>query len=167
MSYSNFDAHCSRCTLLPMHIAPDAHCSWCTLLMMHIAGMGLNIKWTKSAQTINCTPLVPIPTVQGAITDPLSAYRELLLMCPTRYPQDHLLLLPNDKGRKVVTITHLRNAFTQLLEQVGLSTSKYSLHSLRRGEPPRPSTLGCITSMLKDTVCGPRTLSGDTSPLQL
>jgi hypothetical protein len=89
-------------------------------------GLVLNIKWTKSAQTINCTPLVPIPTVQGAITDPLSAYRELLLMCPTRYPQDPLLLLPNDKGRKVVTITHLRNAFTQLLEQVGLSTSKLS-----------------------------------------
>jgi hypothetical protein len=96
-------------------------------------GLVLNIKWTKSAQTINNTPLVPIPKVQGAITDPVAAYTDLLLMSPTRHPQDPLLLLPTDKGRKIVTITHLRDAFTKLLEQVGLSTSKYSLHSLRRG----------------------------------
>jgi hypothetical protein len=96
-------------------------------------GLVLNIKWTKSAQICNTTPLVPIPHVQGAITDPVAAYRHMLHIAPTRHPEDPLLLLPARHGRRVITIHTLRKAFAQLLELADLSLSKYTLHSLRRG----------------------------------
>jgi hypothetical protein len=71
--------------------------------------------------------------VQGAVTDPVAAYRHLLHITPTRHPEDPLLLLPSKHGRRVVTIYTLRTAFAHLLQMAGLSLTNYTLHSLRRG----------------------------------
>ena len=48
-------------------------------------------------------------------------------------PNAPLLLLPTSAGLKVVTTSVLQSSFSVLIQNIGLDSGRYSLHSLRRG----------------------------------
>ena len=91
------------------------------------------IKWAKNMQDMERLPLLPIPHLPGQDTDPVQAYRDLLLDSPTQHPNQPLLTLDTPAGPKAITTTLLSETFQAMIAAMHLDTAMYSLHSLRRG----------------------------------
>ena len=96
-------------------------------------GLAVILKWTKTLQVMDKTPLVAIPQLQGQATDPLAAYKDLLAVSPTTKNNQPLLTMVS-KGKTVaVTSGALGRALRIMVAELGYDTKLYSLHSLRRG----------------------------------
>ena len=96
-------------------------------------GVIVVVKWSKAQQTVDNIPLVPLPRVPRAQTDPVAAYHQLTALHPTGHPDQPLLTLPGKRGYVVVTTAQLAWALRQLIMALQLDPKDYSLHSLRRG----------------------------------
>lgn len=98
----------------------------------HPPGLALLVKWTKTRQTGRVCQTLPLPSVPGHMTCPVSAFQEMTRATPTPSPNAPLLIVPGTVAEPV-TIGQLNSAFSQVLQCLGYPTDSYSLHSLRRG----------------------------------
>lgn len=106
-------------------------------------GLVIILKWTKTIQRGQHIPMIPLPSVTGSPLCPCSAYRQMLQVCPTRSPNDPLLLLPGPgKVRKTLTSCQISRAFQACMLTLGYPDKAYSLHSLRAGGATAAYTAG-------------------------
>jgi hypothetical protein len=103
-------------------------------VFVHPPGLVLLLKWSKTLQTHQKMPLIPLPAIPGHPLCPVQAYHEMLDISPSQSPNDPLLQLPTTDGApRPLTTTQLRNAFNTIMDCLGYSPAAYSLHSFRRG----------------------------------
>ena len=81
------------------------------------------------------TPVLPLPARQMAPADPLTAYRDLLTASPTISPNQPLFMVTKETTVITSAISMLARsrALAVMLQSLGLDTTLYSFHSLRRG----------------------------------
>ena len=96
-------------------------------------GLVLSLKWSKTLQTLGSTPLVPLPAMPGHHLDPRQAYLDLLRLSPTLSRDQPLLMFVRQGVNNVLTSPLLNKLLSDLLNKLGLDSSKFSFHSLRRG----------------------------------
>ncbi len=104
-------------------------------------GLVVLIKWCKTHQSGQNVALVPIPQHHVGALCPVQAFKELCLMCPAG-PNSPLLLLPGKRSYVTVTTYMLSVTFSNMISQLGLSPTEYTLHSLRRGGASASFTAG-------------------------
>ena len=103
-------------------------------IFVHPPGLVVLLKWSKTLQTHEKMPMIPLPAIPGHHLCPVQAYHDMLAVAPTASPNDPLLMLPTTNGGlRVMTTPQLRKAFNTLMECLGYSPAAYSLHSFRRG----------------------------------
>lgn len=104
-------------------------------VLFHPPGLVIIIKWTKTIQRGEQTPLVPLPLIPGSPLCPVQAYKDMLALVPSISPNAPLLVIPcaHSKNRKIVTVTQLAGVFNVIMDQLGYARHLYSLHSLRAG----------------------------------
>lgn len=103
-------------------------------VFVHPPGLVVLLKWSKTLQTHQKMPLIPLPAIPGHHLCPVRAYQDMLSVAPTRSSDDPLLMLPSASGElRPLTTTQLRHAFNTLMECLGHTPTAYSLHSFRRG----------------------------------
>jgi len=105
-------------------------------------GLVVRVKWTKAQQSIGDSTYLPLPMLPGHPADPVEAHRLLLRHSPTTSAMQPLLTVHAQGAAVAVTIPQLAQALKLLLGRLGVSDTKYSLHSLRRG--------GCTTAYKQD-----------------
>ena len=98
-------------------------------VIFHPPGLVLIAKWTKTNQSFEQLPLIPLPKVPNSPLDPVEAYEDMLRAFPTRSVNDPLLMKSTGKP---YTCTQLRDMFRAMLELCDMDPACYSLHSLRR-----------------------------------
>ena len=98
-------------------------------IIMHAPGLVIIAKWSKTNQSFEQLPLIPLPAIPGSPLDPVKAYQDMISAIPAKSINDPLLMKPSGKP---VTVSVLRDAFKTMLELCGFDQVQYSLHSLRR-----------------------------------
>ena len=102
-------------------------------LLLKPPGLLVLLKWSKTLQTANITPLIPVPHLPAHPLDPVQAVSDMFTASPTLYP-DQPLLTYNVAGRPItVTIDMLAHLLKELLTVMGVAPGLYTFHSLRRG----------------------------------
>jgi hypothetical protein len=96
-------------------------------------GLVLLLRWTKTIQTMDNLPLVPLPHLHQHPADPVAAYHQLLASSPTLHEDQPLLTVQEQGVPVIVTSTTLSQTLKTLLTALDMDPSSYSLHSLRRG----------------------------------
>ena len=89
--------------------------------------------WTKSMQTVSKVSVMPIPEVAGHPAYPVAAYRDLLLDSATTSPNQPLLTVTKGGKQAAVNMDILTRALKVMMDALGVDTTLYSLHSVRRG----------------------------------
>ena len=79
------------------------------------------------------TPVLPIPSIPGHPADLVGAYKHLLTSSPTTSSIQSLLTFTYDSGMVTETVRILAQALHVMLPELDLDSTRYSLHSLRRG----------------------------------
>ena len=77
--------------------------------------------------------MLPIPSIPGNPADPVGAYKHLLALSLTTSSNQPLLTFTSHSGMVTVTVWMLANACCVMLQELGLDSTLYSLHSLKRG----------------------------------
>ena len=98
-------------------------------IISHPPGLVIIAKWSKTIQSFEQLPLIPIPAVPQSPLDPVKAYQDMIKAMPSHSVNDPLLMKSSGKP---VTLSVLREAFQTMLELRGFDKAQYSLHSLRR-----------------------------------
>ena len=98
-------------------------------VILHSPGLVIIAKWSKTNQSFEQLPLIPVPAVPNSPLDPVKAYKDMITAIPSKSINDPLLMKPSGKP---ITLSVLRDAFKTMLELRGFDHSLYSLHSLRR-----------------------------------
>ena len=98
-------------------------------VIIHAPGLVIIAKWSKTNQSFEQLPLIPIPCVPGSPLDPVKAYNDMLHEIPSKSINDPLLMKAPGKP---ITVTQLRDTFRTMLELCDMDPARYSLHSLRR-----------------------------------
>ena len=103
-------------------------------ILFHPPGLVILIKWTKTIQRGQCTPLIPLPVIKGNPLCPYRAYKDMLAISPTVTANSPLLQLPGTgHGSKTMTVSQLSHVFREIMHRLGYPKHLYSLHSLRAG----------------------------------
>ena len=105
-------------------------------------GVVVRMRWSKTLQTMDRSPLLPLPQVSGHPADPVAAYRQLIQSNPTTHPRQPLLSFGAPQGLTIVTVPMLARSLRDLLDILGHDPGLYSLHSLRRGGATTAYTAG-------------------------
>ncbi len=92
-------------------------------------GLVIHLKWSKTLQQAMQPRSIPIISIKDSPIDPVTAFTDMCRLIPADRDAP-LLLLP---GNRPLTVPKLRGAFNVMLQQLGLSTKQFSLHSFRRG----------------------------------
>ena len=96
-------------------------------------GLVVSLKWTKTIQVMQESPLIPIPAVPHSIVDPVQAFKQLVTHTPTKSVKQPLLTYQVNKTMHVLSAPLLNSILAELITEVGLDHQDYSFHSLRRG----------------------------------
>lgn len=104
-------------------------------VLFHPPGLVIIVKWTKTIQRGERTPLIPLPAIPGSPLCPVQAYKDMLTLAPTMSPNAPLLQLPGQGHARTTTLTvrQLAQVFNTILVHLGYTKHMYSLHSLRAG----------------------------------
>ncbi len=103
-------------------------------VMRAAPGLIIWVKWSKTQQAAGTSSVLPLPLLAGHPADPVAAHEALLRASPTKGDNQPLLTYKTTTGTTaVVTIPKLAQALSDMLEVLDLPTTRYSLHSLRRG----------------------------------
>ncbi len=92
-------------------------------------GIVIALKWAKNLQTSLQPQAVPIPQVQPSEVDPVATFQRMCKMVPAAQHQP-LFMLPNNQ---ILTVNKFRDTFKWLCQKINIDSTKFSLHSLRRG----------------------------------
>jgi integrase len=96
-------------------------------------GLIILIKWSKTHQTGETTPTIPLPKIHGSPLCPVRAFKAMVSNIPAP-PHRPLLLWPSPmNGSRIATCRQIARIFQTLLKELGYKTSDFSLHALRRG----------------------------------
>lgn len=103
-------------------------------IVFHYPGLVIIQKWSKTNQRGGQPHLIPLPAIQGSPLCPVAAYTAMLEVAPTSHPNQPLLCTTGSRlpGRPLTT-TWLGQSFAIMMDTLGYSHTRYSLHSLRRG----------------------------------
>ena len=98
----------------------------------HIApgGLVITIKWSKTIQKAADMKTVLLPRTRDPTLCPVKAYRAYTAAYPDACPQAPLLVFSDGNP---LTTRYIARRWTSALKSAGLSTTIYSLHSLRKG----------------------------------
>ena len=75
---------------------------------------------------------MPILEIERYPADPVATYTDLLLASPTTSTNQPLLTVTKGGKQDIVTVDMLTRALKVMVDVLGMDTSLYSLHSLRR-----------------------------------
>ncbi len=96
-------------------------------------GLVIIMKWAKTIQTMDKAALLPLPSIQGSIADPVQAFHQLEKVSPTTSPNQPLLTVQRRGRACAITTKTLSKLFKIIVKALRLDSEMYSLHSLRRG----------------------------------
>ena len=95
-------------------------------------GLAVNIKWSKTMQRASDMKTVLLPPTADPSICPLKAYTRYLQRAPPAPLPARAPLVAFSDGNPITT-RYIARAWTRALQQEGLSTTAFSLHSLRKG----------------------------------
>ena len=109
-------------------------------------GLVVLLKWSKTAQSAQTHELIPLPAIPGSHLCPVTAYEKMVQQIPTQYPNQPLLVLPQDPVSHhtytPVTVSWLSRFMSTTLDTLGYDAKLFSLHSLRRSGATAAYKLG-------------------------
>ena len=76
--------------------------------------------------------MLPIPTIPDHPTDLMEAYKHRLVSSPITSSNQPLLTFMTNSGTVTVTVKMLAQALHVMLQELGMDSSLYSFHSLKR-----------------------------------
>ncbi len=120
-------------------------------VISHPPGLVVILRWTKTNQTGDTVSLIPLPNLGTSSLCPVKAFHNIQHLVPASKNKPLFLLPPRPRTKKprVLTISKLRYTFNKLLKAIGISTTRYSLHSLRRGGASVSYQSGVRTSQIQ------------------
>lgn len=102
-------------------------------ILTHPPGLIILLKWTKTNQEAAQPTLIPLPQIPAHHLCPLTAYQQLLALCPTRTANQPLFTLPDAAGQQQPLSTRtLQQAFGAAIHALRLPPHTFTLHDLRR-----------------------------------
>ena len=99
-----------------------------------LPGILLIVRWTQTIQVVGRTSVLPIPSIPGHPADPVGAYKHRWLRHRPPPPTNlDLLTFTSHSGMVTVTVRMLAQSLCVMLQELGLDSTLYSLHSVRSG----------------------------------
>ena len=97
-------------------------------------GLRLLIKWSKTNQARERTPLIPLQAMPGHPLCPKQAFLDMVAAVPAS-DNSPLFAIPGKKPGQILpfTTTQLSVKFKAVIASLGLDPARYSIHSFRRG----------------------------------
>ena len=104
-------------------------------------GMTLKVKWAKNLQGYNQDKLVHLHRAKDRQFCVVAAMERHILQCPTKSPQQPLIVFP--ESSRPIPVTFARRTWSQALRATNLQGAAYTLHSLRRAAATQAHLRGC------------------------
>ena len=113
-------------------------------------GLTVRLKWTKTRQGSQQPIFIPLPRIPGSPLCPTQAFRQMSTCFPSTSANTPLLIY-RSPGQPVITVTSrmLSNQLRQLIHQLQLPQSTFTLHSLRKGGATYCHTIGVPLELIK------------------
>jgi hypothetical protein len=105
--------------------------------------LAIRLKWTKTKQGAHHPIFIPLPRIHGSPLCPARAYQQMCTVFPATSPNTPLLIYHSAHQPTIMVTSRMLSAqFRQLIQQLQLPQSTFTLHSLRRGGATFCHTLG-------------------------